>query len=158
VHQNCRWNLDYGGGHLINWFDHYLDIAHWGLGFDYTGPYEIEGQGEFPKDGLWKAPTKYRLKAQYAKGVTIIVTGEYEDIGIVTKWIGENRWVHVNRDRIDTRHAELLREKFRLNDIHLFRSPGHHHNFLDCVKSRRLTLAPCEVSHVQGKTGLIIYR
>jgi predicted dehydrogenase len=158
VHQNWRWHLDYGGGRLMDWIGHYLDIALWGLGFDYTCPYEIEGYGEFPKDGLWNAPTKYLLTTQYAKGVTIIIAGGYDDIGSGIKWIGKDGWVWVNPDRIDAHPIELLREKFSPNDIHLFRSPGHHRNFLDCVKSRRTTIVPCEVAHrsaTPGHLGLI---
>ena len=153
VHKNWRWNLDYGGGQLMDWIDHYLDIAHWGLGFDRTGPCEIAGHGEFPKDGLWNAPTKYCLTAQYANGVTIIIAGGHDDISRGTKWLGENGWVFVNRDRIDASPAKLLREKFKPGDIHLFRSPGHHRNFLDCVKSRRTTVVPCEVAHRSGTPG-----
>jgi predicted dehydrogenase len=153
VHKNWRWILDYGGGQLMDWIDHYLGIAHWGLGFDHTAPYEIEAQGEFPKDGLWNAPIKYRLTAKYPKGVTIIIAGGYDDIGIGTKWIGKDGWVAVDRDKIDAYPDKLLREKFNPGDIHLFRSPGHHRNFLDCVKSRRKTVVPCEVAHRSATTG-----
>ncbi|MHC5074699.1 MAG: Gfo/Idh/MocA family protein, partial [Planctomycetota bacterium] len=31
VHMNWRWNMDYGGGQLLDWIGHHLDIAHWGL-------------------------------------------------------------------------------------------------------------------------------
>jgi predicted dehydrogenase len=44
VHKAWRWNLDYGGGQLMDWVGHHVDIAHWGMGFDQTGPYEVEGQ------------------------------------------------------------------------------------------------------------------
>lgn len=30
VHQNWRWVLDYGGGQLMDWVGHHVDIAHWG--------------------------------------------------------------------------------------------------------------------------------
>jgi len=46
VHKNWRWHLDYGGGQLMDWVGHHVDIAHWGLGLDYSGPVEIEGVGE----------------------------------------------------------------------------------------------------------------
>ncbi|MBN2019517.1 MAG: Gfo/Idh/MocA family oxidoreductase [Sedimentisphaerales bacterium] len=153
VHRNWRWHLDYGGGQLMDWIGHHLDIAHWGLGFDYTGPYVIEGQGKYPKDGLWNAPTEYRLTAKYAKGVTIIIAGGYNDISSGIKWIGKDGWVAVNRDYIDAHPQKLLRERFKPGDIHLFRSPGHQRNFLDCVKSRRTTIAPSEVSHRSATPG-----
>jgi len=147
VHKNWRWHLDYGGGQLMDWIGHHLDIAHWGLGFDYTGPYEIEGQGKYQKDVLWNSPTKYRLTAKYHKGITITIAGGYTDIRGGTKWIGEDGWVRVDRGRIDAHPRELLAEKFGPNEIHLFHSPGHQRNFLDCIKSRGTTLAPCEVAH-----------
>lgn len=42
--------------------------------------------------------------------------------------------------------------------VSLFYSPGHHRNFIDCVKSREATLTPAEVAHhsaVPGHLGLI---
>jgi hypothetical protein len=66
---------------------------------------------------------------------------------IGTKWIGEDGWVCVTRGGIDAWPKNLLREKFGPDEIHLFRSPGHQRNFLDCVKSRGTTITPCEVAH-----------
>ena len=51
VHGNWRWNYNTGGGQLMDWVGHHCDIAHWGLGFDSTGPLEIDGHGEFPPVG-----------------------------------------------------------------------------------------------------------
>jgi len=129
------------------WIGHHLDIAHWGLGFDYTGPYEIEGHGTYPKDALWDSPTRYRLTAKYSKDITITIAGGYNDIRSGTKWIGQDGWVYVDRGHIDANPKKLLEEKFGSGDIQLFRSPGHQRNFLDCVKNRGTTITPCEVAH-----------
>lgn len=153
VHKNWRWVLDCGGGQLMDWVGHHVDIAHWGLGFDYTGPVEIEGYGEYPRTGLWNSPTKYKLTSKYANGVTMIISGGHGDIRGGTKWIGENGWVWVGRGGIDAHPKSLLNEKFGPDDINLFRSPGHWRNFLDCVKSRDTTLAPCEVAHRSATPG-----
>ena len=153
VHKNWRWHLDYGGGQLMDWVGHHVDIAHWGLGFDYTGPYEIEGYGEYPKDGLWSTATKYRLTAKYPRDITMIIAGGHEDIRRGTKWIGQDGWVWVNRGAIDAEPKVLLREKIGPDETRLFRSPGHWRNFLDCVKSRRTTLTPCEVAHRSATPG-----
>lgn len=153
VHKNWRWHLDYGGGQLMDWVGHHLDIAHWGLGFDYTGPYEIEGQGKYPKDGLWNTATRYRLTAKYPKDITIIIAGGHSDIRGGTKWIGKDGWVWVDRGYIDASPKKLLNEKFGPDEIHLFRSAGHCHNFLDCVKSRSTTITPCEVAHRSATPG-----
>ncbi|UCF42558.1 MAG: Gfo/Idh/MocA family oxidoreductase [Planctomycetota bacterium] len=153
VHKNWRWHLDYGGGQLMDWVGHHVDIAHWGLGFDYEGPYEIEGHGEYPKDGLWNTATKYRLTAKYPKGITMIIAGGHENIRGGTKWIGQDGWVWVDRGAIDANPKTLLREKIAPDEIRLFRSPGHWRNFLDCVKSRETTLTPCEVAHRSATPG-----
>ena len=153
VHKNWRWNLDLGGGQLMDWVGHHVDIAHWGLGFDYEGPSEIEGHGEYPKDGLWNTATKYRLTAKYPKGITMIIAGGHGDIRGGTKWIGEDGWVWVDRGGMDANPKDILKEKIGPDEIHLFRSPGHWRNFLDCVKSRKTTLTPCEVAHRSATPG-----
>lgn len=153
VHKNWRWHLDYGGGQLMDWVGHHVDIAHWGLGFDYSAPYEIEGYGEYPRDGLWNTATRYRLTAKYPKGIEMIIVGGHEDIRDGTKWIGEDGWVWVSRGGIDAHPKELLKENIGPGEIRLFRSPGHWRNFLDCVKSRETTLTPCEVAHRSATPG-----
>jgi hypothetical protein len=131
-----------------------VDIAHWGLGFDTTGPYEIEGSGRYPRDGLYDSPTRYRLTAKYAGGVTMIIAGGYRDIRSGTKWIGDKGWVWVNRnDSLEGEPKELLDEKLGPNDVHLYESPGHWRNFLDCVKNRRETITPCETAHRSATPG-----
>jgi len=153
VHKNWRWNLDLGGGQLMDWVGHHVDIAHWGLGFDYEGPSEIEGHGEYPKDGLWNTATKYRLTAKYPKGITMTIAGGHRDIRGGTKWIGEDGWVWVDRGGMDANPKDILKEKIGPDEIHLFRSPGHWRNFLDCVKNRKTTLTPCEVAHRSATPG-----
>lgn len=153
VHKNWRWILDYGGGQLMDWVGHHVDIAHWGLGLDYNAPVEIEGSGKYPKTGLWDSPTKYRLTSKYANGVKMIIAGGYADIRGGTKWVGEEGWVLVNRSGIDAHPKNLLNEKISTNKINLYHSPGHYRNFLDCVRSRSLTLAPCEVAHRSATPG-----
>ncbi len=48
VRVNWRWNLDYGGGQLLDWIGHHVDIAHCGMGWDANGPVDVEGTGEYP--------------------------------------------------------------------------------------------------------------
>ena len=153
VHKNWRWHLDYGGGQLMDWVGHHVDIAHWGLGFDYTGPHEIEGTGEYPKDGLWNSPTRYRLTAKYPNDITMVIAGGHDDIRGGTKWIGADGWVWVDRGGLDAEPKKILDEKIGPNETHLYDSPGHWRNFLDCVKSRKTTITPCEVAHRSATPG-----
>ncbi len=159
VHYNWRWNLEYGGGQLMDWVGHHVDIAHWGMGMDRTGPVEIDGVGEYPKTGLWNSAYRYRINTKYANGIKMIIAGGHDDIRSGTKWIGENGWVWVNRGGIDAHPKSLLREVFSPNEIHLLRvgnpidHEGHTRNFLDCVKTRATTLAPSEVAHRSATPG-----
>ena len=82
----------------MDWVGHHVDIAHWGMGCDNTGPFEVEGTGEFPpKDALWNTATRYRVVAKYAGGVTMIIAGGYREIRGGTKWIGDSGWIWVDR-------------------------------------------------------------
>lgn len=158
VHKNWRWIYDYGGGQLMDWVGHHVDIAHWGLDLDRTGPIKVSGTGVFPKDGLWNTATKYRVETFYENGIKMILAGGHADIKSGTKWYGENGWVHVNRGFLDAEPKSLLHEQFGPDEIHLLHSPGHQRNFLNCVKTRRQTLTPCETAHrsaTPGHLGLI---
>lgn len=153
IHKNWRWHLDYGGGQLLDWVGHHLDIAHWGLGFDDTGPLEIEGVGEYPATGLWNTATRYRLTASYTNDITMIIAGGHDDIRRGTKWIGDAGWVWVDRAGIEASDPKLLHEKFMPHEIHLYRSPGHQRQFIDCVKTRGRTLTPADVAHRSATPG-----
>ena len=47
-HGQFRWWYDYSGGMLTDWGAHHVDIAHWGLGMNDTGPTSIDAKGCAP--------------------------------------------------------------------------------------------------------------
>lgn len=153
VHMNWRWNMDFGGGQLMDWVGHHVDIAHWGLGFDKTGPVEIEGFGEFPRKGIYNSPTRYYLKAKYADGTPMVIAGGHKEIRGGTKWIGEFGWVWVDRGGFEAQPSSLLAEFIRPDEIRLYKSRDHYQNFLDCVKSRQETITPAEIAHRSASVG-----
>jgi predicted dehydrogenase len=161
-HMNWRWNYNTGGGQLLDWVGHHMDIAHWGLGFDNDGPSEIEGHGEFPAaDALWNTATKYRIELKYPRNITMVMAGGHGDIRSGTKWIGTEGWVHVDRGGFEASNPEWIKGKSLPEDLRkvkLYESPGHWRNFLDCVKSRQPTIAPVQTAHhsaIPGHLGLI---
>ena len=169
VHKNWRWNYNTGGGQLMDWIGHHCDIAHWGLGFDRTGPSEIEGHGEFPAtDAVWNTSPRYRIEARYEKRSPFIpktshfiIAGGYGDIRSGVKWIGTEGWVWVDRGGFDASNPEWKKGKSlpeELRKVKLYESPGHQRNFLDCVNSRQPTITPVETAHhstIPGHLGLI---
>jgi predicted dehydrogenase len=169
VNKNWRWNYNTGGGQLMDWIGHHGDIAHWGLGFDATGPSEVEGVGEFPNaTALWNTATKYNIECLYRKEVTgypvdvhITIAGGSGAINMGTKWIGTDGWVWVDRSGFDASNQDWVKMDVLPDDlrkIKLYESAEHRRNFLDSVKSRKPTITPVEVAHhstIPGHLGLI---
>ena len=145
-HWNFRWIKDYSGGQLTDWAGHHCDIAQWGMDTEYTGPVEIEGEGVYPREGLWDAVTEYRFVCKYANGMVMTVANSTK-IPMGAKFIGSDGWVHVNRREINAEPASLLTSVIGPDEIHLYRSNDHHGNFIDCVRSRELTITPVEIAH-----------
>jgi predicted dehydrogenase len=156
-HWNWRWVMDYSGGQLTDWVGHHVDIAHWGLGLEHTGPTEIEGSGVYPEDGTFDAPTQYKFNCKYANGLTMIVANNRQQPkGMGTVWYGEKGWIHVDRnDRLEAEPQSILNEKIGPNEIRLYKSNDHQQNFLDCVRSRKQTIAPIEIAHRSISVGLL---
>jgi predicted dehydrogenase len=160
IHMNWRWNYNVGGGQLLDWIGHHNDIAHWGMGFDDSGPLEVEGHGEFPpRDAVWNTATKYRINCKYPGDIDWVIAGGYDDIKMGAKWIGTDGWVYVDRGKYDASNldwfVEIPQDRYR---IKLYHSDNHQRNFLDCVKSRKPTITPVEVAHhsaIPGHLGLI---
>jgi len=137
---------DYGAGMITGWGSHHLDIAHWGMGTEYTGPVEILGEAEFPKDGLWDVHGDFRIEYTYANGVRMIAADEKKIKGGV-RFEGDKGWVWVTRGRIDAEPKSLLQEQIGSGETKLYVSNNHKGNFYECVKSRAETIAPVEVGH-----------
>ncbi|HON92865.1 MAG TPA: Gfo/Idh/MocA family oxidoreductase [Sedimentisphaerales bacterium] len=137
---------DYGAGMITGWGSHHLDIAHWGMGTEFTGPIEIEGRAEFPKNGLWDVHGDFHIEYTYANGVKMIVADEGVHKNGV-RFEGDKGWVFVDRSRIDAEPKSLLQEVIGADETKLYVSNHHKGNFYDCVKSRAETIAPVEVAH-----------
>ncbi len=137
---------DYGAGMITGWGAHHNDIAQWGMGTEYTGPVEIEGQGEYPKDGLWDVHGAFRIEYTYASGVKVICADTRKNKqGILFE--GTQGWVYVKRGQIDAEPKSLLTSTIGTNETHLYKSNNHKGNFLECIKSRAETAALVEVGH-----------
>lgn len=154
THWNWRWQMDYGGGQLMDWIGHHGDIAQWGLGTETTGPVEFHPiRAEFPPTGIWDAATRYRIECTYASGVKLIVQNAEGQHRMGAKWIGTDGWVWVDRGGFDAEPKSLLKDTIGSDEINLYRSNNHIGNFIDCVISRRPTITPAEVAHRSASVG-----
>lgn len=158
---NFRWIRDYTPGFISDWGAHLMDLAQWANGTDHTGPVEIEGHGEFPTDGLYNTATSHYVELTFADGVkfisqttTDVATGKDEDWGV--RFEGTDGWFLATTltGAAKARKKSFAREVIGPDEIHLYRSPGHHRNFLDAVKTRKQTASPAEVGQ---RTATVCY-
>ncbi|UCG59950.1 MAG: Gfo/Idh/MocA family oxidoreductase [Phycisphaerales bacterium] len=148
-HGSFRWLYDYSGGQLTDLGAHFNDLAQWANGSQYTGPIEYEGRAEFPKDGLFNTPVRFKVVAKYADGVEMIYHDETEPgrgpRG--NKFVGTEGWVSVDDTGKITASSDAIMRKVNVAQRGYAYMMGHHRNFLDCVKTRSLPISNAEVSH-----------
>lgn len=145
-HRWWRWHTAFGGGNLMDWIGHHNDIAHWGMGYESSGPVELEAKGwTRASEPAYDTPVDYEIHSKYPDGKMGIISTKFRQ-GV--KWIGENGWVWVNRGQIEASNPEWLKDGFEGGDWKAYRSPGHQRNFIDCAKEGRSdTAAPAENGH-----------
>ena len=140
-------------GWIAGYGVHDLDIAQWAIGMERSGPVSIEGRGVYPKDGIYDTVLTYEIIYEYANGVRIVMTDtSLNKHGV--KFIGEDGWIFT-RGGIDANPKSLLRETIGPNETHLYRSPGHAQNFVDCIRTRGETITPPEIAHRCTSTALL---
>jgi predicted dehydrogenase len=149
------WRLyrEYGGGGVTDWGAHHLDIAHWGLGMDRSGPLEILP----PED--WKSATS-GVRLQYPGGVEVTHVAQN---GVT--FFGADGELYVNRgkfkltvggqgkasflakedhpglqEQLDAVEKEFLKDP----KVRLDASTDHKADFLSAIKSRKQPVADVE--------------
>ena len=156
-HWDWRWIMDYSGGQLTDWAGHHIDIAHWGLGYDRTGPISVEGEGVYPREGIFDVPVEYDFTCKYKTGVTMrVANSRRQPHGMGTAWYGDKGWLHVDRgDVIKASDPKILEEVIGPEETRLYKSTDHIQNFLDCIKSREETITPAEIALRSISVGLL---
>jgi predicted dehydrogenase len=146
-HKNWRWNLNIGGGQIMDWVGHHVDIAHWGMNWDQTGPFSVEGKGEYPDPtAVWNSAGKYWVECRYPGDVTMIMAGGYPEIRSGTRWIGNDGWIHVDRGKLEASNADWIKPGADTGSFKLPVSDNHYQQFISAVKSRQPTLTPAHVA------------
>ncbi len=138
-----RWFWDYSGGQMTDWGAHHFDIAQWGLGMDESGPISVEGTGQLPTKGRYQTYLSFHVEYNYANGVKMIATNPEHG----TRFEGEDGWVHVWRGGLEAEPKELLHETIGPNDVHLYDSPGHERDWVNCMKTRQRPICEAETGH-----------
>ena len=160
----------FGAGMITGWGAHHVDIAHWGMDTEYTGPIEISGRADFPKSGLWNVHGLFQTEGVYANGVKMIVSNELPN-GV--KFEGTEGWIFVTRgdyrasasDPIPTgknkvlpltaSNNKIITSVIGENEINLYKSADQHGNWLESIISRKQPISPVEIGHRSCSTCLL---
>ncbi len=145
---NWRWHETFGGGQLLDWVGHHVDIALWSLGLDHTGPVKVQGSGKRGNHPFFNTFVEYAYQGTFANGTVIEVRSE----NFGTKVTGEKGWIHVNRGKLEASERDLLRNVPADFDT---KPPGHYQNFINCVRDRSLPASHAEGSHRSVSFGIL---
>jgi len=144
VHYYFRFFWDYSGGQMTNWGAHHLDIAHWGLGMDESGPVKISAKADYDPEKRFEVPTWFEITYTYANG-TKIICGQSHRNG--TTFEGQDGILYVDRGKLECTVKDVLTAPLAADEVRLYASKNHHQNWLECIKSRKLPICDVAIGH-----------
>lgn len=74
THFNYRWWFEYAGGIVCDWGQHHMDVAHWGMDVERSGPLEVHGRACFPNQGkpdCYNNPDRFVARMKYPNDVEL---------------------------------------------------------------------------------------
>ena len=146
--------LDYSGGTITDHGTHRLDVAKWGANKEHEWPVRIEGEGQFPRDGLYDAVTVGRFELTYADGVKFVAMTEPDIVNWGVCFFGDEGWIRVPMEAplphrpITASDPRILAMPLRPDQRVTRPSDNHWANFIDCVRTRSEPVQPIESGHV----------
>jgi predicted dehydrogenase len=144
VHYLFRFFWDYSGGQMTNFGAHDLDITQWALGMDESGPVSIKGKARYHPKRWYEVPEWFEVVYKYASGVTVIC-GQGRKGGVTFE--GDRGSIHVDRGRLTSKPAGIVKEPLGKEDVHLYKADNHHRNWLECIKTRKLPICDVAIGH-----------
>ena len=176
-HADFRWWFEYSGGKMTDWGAHHVDVAHWALDLENTGPTTIEVErSELPVpfdkgwptvDDEYNTATTFLVRATFENGVPLEIRDDTEN-GV--RFEGENGKIFVTRNRIDLEggavgalYADPVPEALLKELRHGKANDGHIENFLACcndrgkpasdVWSHHRSLSTCHLANIAIRLG-----
>jgi predicted dehydrogenase len=151
----CYWYYisDYTAGFITGNGVHFVDIAQWGIA-DEVKPIEVSTpSADIPADGLVDDAIAWQSEVIYENGVRMSYSSEDNPHPDGIRFIGTDGWIHITGGgTLSASPVDVLKSVIDPNEVHLYVSPGHHRNFLDCIKTRQPAAASAEIGHHAATT------
>ena len=123
---------EYAGGGLSDMGAHHFDIAQWALDMDDSGPVKIIPP-EDPK-------AERGVKLVYANGVIVEHGGPSG-----CTFYGDKGELYIDRGKLTSNPESIIKEPLRKDEVHLYESPGHHREWINCIRTRKQPNAHVEI-------------
>ncbi len=167
-----RFWYDYSGGTMTDWGAHNIDIAHWAMNLDDSGPMEVAGEATLPRiENGFNTPSQFDVRMKYANDVTIRVRSNPADSGVLFE--GETGRIYVNRKRLTGKPVEDLasnplpfdavRLGHRRTSMFSSYNISHVLHFFDCiltgqtpisdVVSQHRSVSACHLANISIRLG-----
>ncbi len=158
-HFNYRYFWDYSGGMFIDFWCHITDVAYWALDLKAPKSVVATGRRELTDDN-GETPNFMDLVYEYP-GLNMtwslcpLAPAGFEDkgIGCVFQGTEGSLFVDYGSNALYVKGKPVL--DFKRPEPKIANSPGHLREFLDSVKSRKLTTCDVEYGHRLTKAGLL---
>jgi len=91
THAVFRWWYEYAGGIVTDWGNHHVDVAHWGMDCESTGPVSVDARGLFPNQGradCYNTADRFLSRMVYPGGIEMLyfaAMGDRQRYGAVEK-------------------------------------------------------------------------
>jgi len=152
---------DFGLGMITNWGCHHVDIAHWGMAMERSGPTSVEATATFMTGDVWTVHHTYHVEMMYPNGVLMIMDQAFPN-GI--RFEGTDGWVFCARGSatvtasdpasasqqdpkqksLDASDPAILRAPYGAGDTRWPASDDHYRNWLEAIASRTDPIAPVD--------------
>jgi predicted dehydrogenase len=138
----AMWRLyrDYSGGAMTDFGAHHFDIAQWAMDADDTGPVAITPPS--PPG----AKEERLLTMTYANGVEVrhaSIGANFGGKGLIFE--GTEGKIGVDRGWLETAPRRLKTIPTHVGETFLYKSPGHHEDWLRAIRARTQPICPVDV-------------
>jgi predicted dehydrogenase len=178
---NWREVSEFGGGYVTDWGAHHVDIAHWALDMDASGPVKITcPAGAAQAFAAKKNKQLDGAVLEYANGVTITHKGDGYGVHI----FGDKGEMKVNRGKfelildgkvfakksdgedkvsVESQYNKVAKELLTDAKVQLYKSNNQLEDFIKCIESRKKpichegvgghTAIACHLMNIAYRTG-----